>query len=120
MRDIVKALKALSDETRIRILRILLERECCVCEVVQALDISQPRASRNLSMLEDAGFVRSRRHGLWTLYSVDEHTKNICAAFLTEVVGRCLVSEETISRDVERLSRAVRCRPTAVGRQASQ
>ena len=41
MRDLVKAIKALSDETRLRILNLLLEQECCVCEVMQALDISQ-------------------------------------------------------------------------------
>jgi DNA-binding transcriptional ArsR family regulator len=40
MRELVKAFKALSDETRLRILNLLLERECCVCEVMQALDIS--------------------------------------------------------------------------------
>ena len=60
MRDFAKLFKALSDETRIRILKVLLERECCVCEVMQALDISQSRASRNLGILQDAGFVRSR------------------------------------------------------------
>jgi len=40
MRDFVKLFKALSDEIRIRILKVLLERECCVCEVMQALNIS--------------------------------------------------------------------------------
>lgn len=55
MRDFVKLFKALSDETRIRILKVLLERECCACEVMQALDISQSRASRNLGILEDVG-----------------------------------------------------------------
>jgi ArsR family transcriptional regulator len=64
MREFVKAFKALSDETRVRILKLLLERECCVCEVMQALDISQSRASRNLGILHDAGFIKARRDGL--------------------------------------------------------
>lgn len=63
MRDFVKLFKALSDEIRIRILEVLLERECCVCEVMQALNISQSRASRNLGILEDAGFIKSKRDG---------------------------------------------------------
>jgi len=71
MRDLVKAIKALSDETRLRILNLLLEQECCVCEVMQALDISQTRASRNLSALYNAGFLRLRKEGLWSLYSID-------------------------------------------------
>ena len=71
MQDLIKAMKALSDETRLRILNILLERECCVCEVMQALDISQSRASRNLGILQEAGFLRTGRggteHGLFIL-----------------------------------------------------
>jgi len=58
MRDFVKLFKALSDETRLRMLNILLERECCVCEVMQVLDISQTRASRNLAALYEAGFLK--------------------------------------------------------------
>ena len=72
MRDLIKASKALSDETRLRILNLLLERECCVCEVMQALQISQTRASRNLSVLHAAGFLKLRKDGLWSLYSLDE------------------------------------------------
>ena len=72
MRDVIKAFKALSDETRLRILNLLMERECCVCEVMQALEISQTRASRNLSALYDAGFLKLRKDGLWSLYSIDE------------------------------------------------
>jgi ArsR family transcriptional regulator len=71
MQDLIKALKALFDGTRIRILKILLEKGCCVCEVMQALDISQSRASHNLRILQDGGFVKSRRDGAWIVYSVD-------------------------------------------------
>jgi ArsR family transcriptional regulator len=106
--------KALSDETRIRILKVLLERECCVCEVMQALDISQSRASRNLGMLEDAGFIKSRRDGLWIVYSVDEQKMNSCAAPLIEMLRDSLVNEEIILQDRERLSRAVRVGPRAI------
>jgi ArsR family transcriptional regulator len=65
MRSLVKAFKALSDETRVRIVNLLLVRECCVCEVVQALEVSQTRASRNLGMLYDAAFLKMRKDGLW-------------------------------------------------------
>jgi ArsR family transcriptional regulator len=72
MYDLVKAAKALSDETRLRILNLLLVRECCVCEVMQVLNISQTRASRNLNLLHGAGFLKVRRDGLWAYYSVDK------------------------------------------------
>jgi ArsR family transcriptional regulator len=114
MRDFVKLFKALSDETRIRILKVLLERECCVCEVMQALNISQSRASRNLGILEDAGFIKSRRDGLWIVYSIDEQKMNSYAAPLTELLRGSLVNEEIILQDKERLSHAVRVGPKAI------
>ena len=114
MRDFVKLFKALSDETRIRILKVLLGRECCVCEVMQALDISQSRASRNLGILEDAGFINSNRDGLWIVYSIDEQRMNSYTAPLIELLRGSLVNEETILRDRERLSHAVRVGPRAI------
>jgi len=108
MRELIKLFKALSDETRIRILKVLLERECCVCEVMQALDISQSRASRNLGILETAGFVKSRRDGLWIVYSIDKQTMNSHAASLTEMLRSSLVNDEIISQDRKELSHAER------------
>ena len=72
MYRVSKLFKALSDEARLRILCLLLERECAVCEVVQAIRISQTRASRNLGILHAAGLLKVRREGLWILYSIDE------------------------------------------------
>ena len=71
MRDAIKIFKVLSDQTRLRTLNLILERECCVCEVMQALDISQSKASRSLTALYDAGLLNLRKEGLWSLYSID-------------------------------------------------
>lgn len=71
MSETVRVFKALSDGTRLRILNILLERECCVCEVMQVLGISQPSASRHLSILHDAGLLKARKEGIWMYYAVD-------------------------------------------------
>ncbi len=114
MRELVKVFRALSDETRIRILKVLLERECCVCEIMQALDISQSRASRNLGILEGAGFVKSRREGLWMVYAIDEQAMNSYVAALIEVLRGSLVNEEIMLWDRERLSHVVRVGPRAI------
>jgi ArsR family transcriptional regulator len=116
MRNLVKVFRALSDETRLRILKVLMERECCVCEVMQALDISQSRASRNLGILEDAGFVKSRRDGLWIVYSINKQAMNSYVAALIEVLRGSLVNEEIILRDRERLSHAMRVGLRAVSK----
>ena len=108
MRDVVKAFKALSDETRLRILNILLERECCVCEVIQALDISQTRASRNLAALYDAGFLRLRKDGLWSLYSIDEEGMQGYLTDLVQAVTKSLKVNKIAELDRERLKKAER------------
>jgi ArsR family transcriptional regulator, arsenate/arsenite/antimonite-responsive transcriptional repressor len=106
--SLVKALKALSDDTRLRIMNVLQERECCVCEVIQALEISQTRASRNLSMLYDAGFLKLRKEGLWSLYSLDKEGMPEYSARLVEAVKLALSGNKVAERDRERLKSAVR------------
>jgi len=114
MRDLIKAMKALSDETRLRILKILFERECCVCEVMQALDISQSRASRNLGILQDACFLKARRNGTWIVYSVDWQAANRYATSLAELLRDSMVNNELLTQDKERLEQAVRVGPRCI------
>ncbi|RLC60299.1 MAG: ArsR family transcriptional regulator [Chloroflexi bacterium] len=111
MRDAIKAFKALSDETRLRILNILLERECCVCEVMQALNISQTRASRNLGVLYDAGFLRLRKDGLWSLYSINREGIKDYLNDLVEAVAKALQGSKVAALDRERLKTAERVGP---------
>ena len=114
MRQLVKAFKALSDETRLRILNLLLERECCVCEVMQVLGISQARASRNLSALYDAGFLKLRREGLWALYSIDKKRLGEYYLDMIEAVKKALEGNEIASQDRQRLMSAERVGPDCV------
>lgn len=103
MRDITRLFKALSDDTRIRILNILLQRECCVCEVVQALQISTTRASRNLNQLYDAGLLKMRRDGLWVLYSIDHENVDRKFPRLLDSIKKELSSNRIIKNDLQRL-----------------
>ncbi len=65
-----KYFKALSDEKRIRILKLLIVREMCVCELMIALDTTQPNLSHHLKILENQGFVNRRKEGKWAYYSL--------------------------------------------------
>ena len=63
---------ALSDSTRLRALMLILsEGEVCVCELTFALEQSQPKISRHLALLRDAGILTPRREGTWMHYSLD-------------------------------------------------
>ena len=61
--------KALSDETRVRLLNVLAQQELNVNEIVEILDIGQPRVSHHLKILAESGLLTSRRDGLWVFYS---------------------------------------------------
>ena len=114
MDDLIKTLKALSDATRIRIMKVLLERECCVCEIMQALDISQSRASRNLSILQGAGFLTARREGTWIIYSINRDSANHYAQSLAKMLEKLSFNNEILAQDKGRLTSAVRIGPGCV------
>jgi len=65
-----RVFKALADETRLRMLKLLEVREMCVCEIMVALDLTQPTASHHLGLLENAGLVKARKEGKWVFYSL--------------------------------------------------
>ena len=85
MKNTVKIFKALSNETRIRIMALLYQRELCVCEIEKILHINQTTASRHLNILKYSGLVKDRREGLWIYYSIvkpmDEIGKRILGCF---------------------------------------
>jgi ArsR family transcriptional regulator len=65
-------LKLLGDKTRLTIVALIQHQECCVCELVELLNMSQPAISQHLRKLKDVGIVRERRKGQWVFYSLDE------------------------------------------------
>lgn len=71
MENIAKLYAALSDPIRLRILALVAqEKELCVCELVDALQLSQPKISRHCKALNEAGILRSRRQAQWVVYSL--------------------------------------------------
>ena len=111
MKELIRALKALSDETKLRMLNLLAGQECCVCEVMQALDISQSRASRNLGALHNAGFLKLRKDGLWSIYSLDKEGIPAYSLDLAGVVIKALSKNDVAALDKKRLEKALRTSP---------
>jgi ArsR family transcriptional regulator, arsenate/arsenite/antimonite-responsive transcriptional repressor len=80
-------LKALSDETRLRIF-LLLKYELCVCQIQVALAMSQTKVSRHLTVLRNAGLVAARRDGLWMYYSRAVPASSPLQAFMKHITGQ--------------------------------
>lgn len=68
-------LKALSDETRLRIINLIFERELCVCDIMESLKITQTKASRHLGILRNSGLVSDRKNAQWVYYSIPEEKR---------------------------------------------
>jgi len=108
MSDTVRVFKALSDGTRLRILDILLERECCVCEVMQVLGISQPSASRHLSILHDAGILKAKKQGIWMYYAVDHEGMPAYAQEIIKGVRLAMADAPEAREDRKKLQKTVK------------
>ncbi|GGK06242.1 transcriptional regulator [Lentibacillus kapialis] len=71
LENAAQTLKLLGDKTRLTILGLVREGECCVCEFVEVLQMSQPSVSQHLRKLRDAGLVKEQRRGQWIFYSLN-------------------------------------------------
>lgn len=104
MQELVRIFKALSDETRLKIIKLLQKREMCVCEIVAALDTIQPKVSFHLSVLKEAGLVKIRRKGKWILYSLDD--SDLFKRFLIISVLE-KITEEDIKKELKSLEKFI-------------
>ena len=71
---VASILKLLGDKTRLTMVALLYESECCVCEFVELFEMSQPSVSQHLRKLRDAGIVKERKKGQWVFYSLDQES----------------------------------------------
>ncbi|GEC89255.1 ArsR/SmtB family transcription factor [Brevibacillus brevis] len=71
-KQMVNALKALADPTRLKIISLLNHRSCCVCELVPIFGISQPAVSKHMSKLKSADLVIESRRGQWVIYTLNQ------------------------------------------------
>lgn len=72
----VDTFKALSEESRLRILALLLDREMCVCEIEACLSMTQSNASRHLTILKRSGILESYKTAQWAYYKISERFKS--------------------------------------------
>ena len=103
MDDLLALLRAAGEPTRLRILSILSTGEMTVSEMTQALLQSQPRISRHLKLLADAGLVMRFPEGSWVFYRLNEANENY--ALLDQLIALLPPDDQILLRDRERLER---------------
>jgi arsenate reductase len=104
----IKAFKALSEPTRLRIIFLLMKRDLCVCELTFVLNMSQSRVSHQLRLLKDADLVEDKRKGRWIIYTIPQSVKENLEPFFRRFAGPDLAESELIVRDIERLDMCIK------------
>lgn len=99
--NILSVFKALSDETRLRILNLLFEQELCVCDIMETLQISQTKASRHLGYMKNAGLVNDKKQAQWVYYRMSDLKDG---DFIESLVKKNLRSEDVYINDLKHLS----------------
>ena len=107
--DLVRLFAALADPTRLRLLNLMNGREVCVCYFVEILQQGQPKISRHLAYLRNAGIVSARREGKWMHYSI-ERPRTREAADVLDATLLSFKSDPEMQADLKRLSHAC-CAP---------
>jgi ArsR family transcriptional regulator, arsenate/arsenite/antimonite-responsive transcriptional repressor len=103
MKTLSNIFKSLGDDTRLRLLALLLEEEeLCVCYLVDVLQLPQSTVSRHLSLLKRAGWLKDRRVGVWIYYSICRSLTPV-QQFLLPVLRNFLETTETARKDRDRL-----------------
>lgn len=99
--EFVQVYKCLCDETRLRILNLLLEGPLCVCHIIEVLDEPQPKISKQLQMMKEAGLLDSERCYNWSIYRVTRTPHTVLSENL-----KCLqdlrTTEPLFRQDLER------------------
>ena len=102
--DPVQFYKCLADDTRLRCLMLIVQhKELCVCELTEALDLSQPKVSRHLAQLRKVGLLTDRRDGQWVFYALNADLPDWCSSVLQQSSLALLGFTETNQQRLEQM-----------------
>lgn len=112
MKTTAQIFKALGEETRLRIMALLLgDQELCVCDIMAALDLPQSTVSRHLSYLRNAGLVDDRRQGVWMYYKINRERIDH-AATIFDLLAAMLFELDMAAKDQRRLKKHLATKST--------
>lgn len=103
MKAFIKVMKALSDPSRVKIMKMLQNRVMCVCEIQAALNFAQSTTSKHLQILENAGLIESEKDGLWVNWHLSNGNESPYAASLIGSLKHWLDGDAEIQSLVSQL-----------------
>ena len=108
LRDFIKLSKAISDEARVRILKLLENQELCVCQLMFILEMGQSTVSKHLGILKNAGLIEVRKDWTWSFYKLSKEGMNTYNRKLLKFLSSILNDDSLILKDEERLREVIK------------
>jgi ArsR family transcriptional regulator, arsenate/arsenite/antimonite-responsive transcriptional repressor len=129
-RDTLLALRALSDESRLRALLAVRQQELCVCQITELLSLAPSTVSKHMTILRQANLVESRKEGRWMYYRMSLEHAGPTVVSMMEALLAGLSSHPDTAQDAKRLAEIVamdpeelcrrQCRPAVAGRATAE
>jgi ArsR family transcriptional regulator, arsenate/arsenite/antimonite-responsive transcriptional repressor len=109
MDEVIISLKALSEEIRIRIVLLLIDREACVCELMEVFGMAQSKLSHHLLMLRDAGILQDEKRVKWNYYRINTKILTTVNKELLLSLTRWLDDDDIVEKDRRALLKVNKC-----------
>ena len=110
MKNFIRVMKALSDPNRVRVLKLLQQKELCVCQIQHVLQLAQSTVSKHMKLLEDAGLVQRRRQGTWIIYNLPSICDTEYALEMLKHLDKWLADDSELAKMIEALPEAATLR----------
>jgi ArsR family transcriptional regulator len=106
--DTIKIFRALGDQNRLRIMKMLEQRELCVCEIRTILKLSNSTVSEHLAVLRDAGLIRDAKSGKWVNYRLNKCIDNQLIQNTLQFLKQSIASEGLFKSDITKVKKVDR------------
>src|SRR5208282_4473700 len=116
MREFMAATKALSDPGRVRILLALRRQELCVCQITELFGFAPSTMSKHLSILHQAGLIRSRKTERWVYYRLPDRPIPAAVREALDWVRKSLAKTDEVKTDAKKLKQILKIDPTEICR----
>jgi ArsR family transcriptional regulator, arsenate/arsenite/antimonite-responsive transcriptional repressor len=108
MNEVLTSIKSISEEIRVRILLLLLDREACVCELMAVFGMAQSKLSHHLIILRDAGLLQDEKRGKWNYYRVNTKSLSPINKELVLSLPKWSIDDEVIQKDKRKLEEGIK------------
>jgi len=114
LQGILAITRALSDESRVRVLMALKSKELCVCQIIDLLALAPSTVSKHMAILKQAQLVEASKNGRWVYYRLAGDHASTAVKEAIRWAEKHLVSETIIKRDAKNLKTILKCTPVEI------